>query len=287
MALIRKPHVTARKRMANRLNGEGLRLQTRAGKAQAALRRPYDSRLKGVVLPLLGDDPAEFRQMLDSLMATYAPADALQMGLVFRIARALWRVNRYDRMGESMAARHLEHAQEVKTQVEAITLMPVFNQLERIKALFHGVCLADEPTFGPAEMPLFLHCSGDVPDEKARDILHCLLRLRQPGSAEEIPGLPEDAGQFPPAEGDERTKVCRQLDSLVAQEIRSREARLLGEPDDDQKRIDRDEMMAAGLPKAADIKRSEESSLRELWRTIHLLLKVQQAQARIEENHEK
>ena len=112
MSLVKKPTLTPRRLAANRSNG---RLSCGAVTAEgiermraANLRHGFYSQMQGEALRALGEDPAEFEHLLESLMATWEPADHFQTRLVDRLARALWRMERGDRIQESMAIAQLE-----------------------------------------------------------------------------------------------------------------------------------------------------------------------------------
>ncbi|MGA3168724.1 MAG: hypothetical protein ABSF14_21700, partial [Terriglobia bacterium] len=118
MSLIQKHKMTEKNLASNRANGRRTGgAVTPAGKARAAaanLRHGYYSKSAEVALAALGEDAAEFKRRLESLLATWQPAKALEMGLVMRMARALWRMERFDRIQESLAVKHLERALEIK-----------------------------------------------------------------------------------------------------------------------------------------------------------------------------
>jgi hypothetical protein len=78
----------------------------------ANLRHGFYSQADGEALRALGEDPAEFEALLESLMATWQPADEFETRLVTRLARALWRMERGHRIQESMAVRQLERLDE-------------------------------------------------------------------------------------------------------------------------------------------------------------------------------
>src|SRR5580704_16332685 len=56
--------------------------------------------------------PEKFQDLLEGLWATYNPSDAAQEGMVIRLARATWQMNRIDRAQEGCAVRQ---AQELNT----------------------------------------------------------------------------------------------------------------------------------------------------------------------------
>ena len=116
MSLVKKPILTPRRLAANRSNGrlscgpatpEGIERMRAAN-----LRHGFYSQAQGEALRALGEDPAEFEHLLESLMATWEPADHFQTRLVSRLARALWRMERGDRIQESMAVAAREDGRQ-------------------------------------------------------------------------------------------------------------------------------------------------------------------------------
>jgi hypothetical protein len=191
-------------------------------------------------------------------------------------------MERFDRIQESLAVKHLERALEGKKRLEAITCMPLIEKMERLKALFAATCMDREGSVGPQEMKVFEKTCRDVPEQKAKEILLLLLRLRKPGPAEDLDseaGLLAKAGEIPVAEGEERAATREELVRLLAPEIERLERRILRpdeDPDEARARFDRDEILAGGQPQAALMTRGEESSLRQVWRTTNLLMRIKQ-----------
>ena len=286
MPLIQKHKMTDKNLASNRANGRRTGgAVTPAGKARSAagnLRHGYYSKSAEVALAALGEDAAEFKRRLESLLATWQRVNALEMGLVMRMARALWRMERFDRIQESLAVKHLERALEIKKRLEACVCMPLIEKLERLKALFGADCLEWEGSVGPQDMKLFEQARGDVPKEKANQILLLLLRLRKGGPAEDLyPEASElaEAGEIPVAEGEEREAARQEIIHSLVPEIESLQRRIFRpeeESDDPHARFDRDEILAGVEPRAALMARGEESSLRQVWRTTRLLMKIKQ-----------
>ena len=54
-------------------------------------------------LRVLGEDPKDFDALLESLKASWQPANGLETRLVKRLARAIWRTERNDRSQETLA----------------------------------------------------------------------------------------------------------------------------------------------------------------------------------------
>ena len=284
MPLIHKHRMTEKKLAANRANARRSRgAVTRAGKAQAAaanLRHGYYSQSAEVALAALGENPAEFQRRLESLLATWQPADALEMGLVMRLARALWRMERFDRIQESLAVKHLERAMEAKKVREAHVGLALIERMERLKDLFAAVCMEEEGSVGPPELKLFEQAYGSAPEGKGKEILPLLLRLRK-ADAPEAPDPADlalaEAGEIPVAQGPERKATREELVQLLVPEIESLQSRILQpeqETDEARARFARDEILAGVGPAATLMTRGEESNLRQVWRLTNLLMRI-------------
>ncbi len=284
MSLMPKRRLTAKKLAAIRSNGRRSRGPvTSAGKARAAaanLRHGYYAKGTEVALIALGEDPAEFQRRLDSLIDTYQPADALEMSLVYGIACGLWRMERFHRMAESLAVKQLEKTQATSRLFEAQNWLALNARLERLKDVFIATCMELEASVGPAEMRVFEKAYADLPEELAKEVLRLLLRLRTTESTAGL--LPatlqwEGADEIPVAQVEERAAVRRELITLLGSNTEKLEKRVL-QPDEDPNGIpaqfERDVMLAKVQPDIALLTRAEESSLRKVWRSTHLLMKI-------------
>jgi hypothetical protein len=276
--------MTERKLAANRANARRSRgAATQAGKARAAaanLRHGYYSPSAEAALAALGEDPAEFQRRLESLRATWQPVNALEESLVMRLARALWRMERFDRIQESLAVKHLERVQEARKYREACVCLPLIERMERLKALFGTVCMDEEGSVGPQELQLFEQAYGSVTQGKAKEILPLLLRLRKADMAEapDPSGMAlAEAGEIPVAQGPERKALREELVQLLVPEIESLQRRILKpeeETDEARARFARDEILAGVGPAATLMTRGEESNLRQVWRLTNLLMRI-------------
>jgi len=283
MSLTPKRRLSERKLAANRRNAARscgpITPEGRARSAAAKLRHGFYSKSQEVALTALGEDPREFKRRLESLLTSYQPADALEWGLVVQMARAQWRMERFHRMAESLMVEHLEKTRKHKQIGEAILLAPLFEKYERLNELGGAVCMTCKTPLGPEALQVFEKCRGDLPAEKAMQVLQLMLRLREPGAQGDFgpsEKMLEERGKIPAAEGEERKAASRDLMALLAEEIEPLEKRIRGEdPDQARAQIERDQMLAEAQPKVALMSRGEESNLRQLWRTTHLLLKVQ------------
>ncbi len=116
MSLVKKPEMTEKKMAANARNrklahgpatAEG-RERIRA----ALLRHGFYAQAEEVAMRALGEDPAQYQELLEELWETYKPTDGAQEGLVIHLTRCTWLLNRAVRMQEGYAVRQ---AQEVNS----------------------------------------------------------------------------------------------------------------------------------------------------------------------------
>jgi len=53
----------------------------------------------------LGENPADFQELLEALWEEWNPVGSLQEGVVIRLARSMWLANRADRSQEGAAPK--------------------------------------------------------------------------------------------------------------------------------------------------------------------------------------
>jgi hypothetical protein len=186
----------------------------------ANLRHGFYSQAQGEALRALGEDPAEFEHLLQSLIATWQPEDEFQTRLVSRLARALWRMERGDCIQESMAVTQLERmdanverlAREAGAQYET--------RMARLKSLTAAVAREDYFT-GLEEIKLFDDIYGSTPKGRPEEIfilLYRLLKIR-PQDSKPADDEPAPIPSIPVAEGRERRDAHKELQGLLSQEV--------------------------------------------------------------------
>ncbi len=110
MPLTSKRKMTEKSSAASRRNGRKSRgAVTPAGKARAAqanLRHGFYSDAPQAVLIALGEDPAKYMRLLESLENNLA--EGLEAQLVRRVARAPWRMQRAERMQDGLAVKRVQ-----------------------------------------------------------------------------------------------------------------------------------------------------------------------------------
>ena len=180
--------MTEEKLAANRRNGgQSQGAVTDEGKARigaAQFRHGRYSQGEETALCGLGEDPAEFEELLAGLREEFTPAGALQEKLVTRLARVLALVDRYDRQLEGDALRRARiadngrdnrvHARMMRLKMTAETL----RSLARSVAAWHYVTPLED-----LEVMKKLHLEG-VAAEMGEIALNLFYQLQKPGTGE-------------------------------------------------------------------------------------------------------
>ncbi|MGA3165354.1 MAG: hypothetical protein ABSF14_04465 [Terriglobia bacterium] len=186
MSLVKKHEMTEKKLAANRRNqklcngpatAEG-RERIRA----AHLRHGFYAQAEEVALRALGEEPAQFQELLEGLWEEWSPSGGLQEGLVIRLARAMWLMNRADRMQEGYALRQAKevnirredrlHAQMMRLKMTAASLQSLAQAVERE----HYVT-----TRADLDLMKSLHQEGAV-KEMGEIALALFYQLQEPGA---------------------------------------------------------------------------------------------------------
>ena len=112
MSLRKEPKITAKRIAASRANGRRSRGPLTTEKREkiraALLRHGFSVAAEEEAMRALGEDPADFLKLLEALWEEWNPIGGLQEGLVIRLARAMWLMNRADRMQEGYALRQAQ-----------------------------------------------------------------------------------------------------------------------------------------------------------------------------------
>lgn len=118
MSLVKKPTMS-KKRLEtlakSRKNSHGP--STAAGRERiraANLRHGFYSKSDEVALRALGEDPAQFRTLLEELGNPRTVGKVLQEGFARRLARSFWRVERAERMQDGYALRQAQEEQAAR-----------------------------------------------------------------------------------------------------------------------------------------------------------------------------
>ena len=142
MSLIKK-EVTEKQLAANRRNQKlchGVLTDDGRERIRAAhLRHGFYAQAEEVALLALGEDPAQFQELVEGLWADFNPAGTMQEGLVIRLARATWLMNRADRMQEGYAVRQAEDVGSGRQDTLHARMMRLKMTEERLRRLARSV----------------------------------------------------------------------------------------------------------------------------------------------------
>jgi hypothetical protein len=228
MSLLRKPKLTEKRAAASRANGQRSRgVVTPEGKARiiaANLRHGYYSQNDAAIMAMLGEDPEGFERRLDSEIDYWQPANHLEMGLVMRLTRALWRMERADRIQDSLAAEHVTRTYSKNPTMLQMAGMAMRRNANLVALLAGEVGRAGHFTT-PEDMALFEQAYGrdleSLSNLDAQSISSALRRLMKPGAEGAAPVIdesdPEAEGTLP--EGERREKERRELAMFLLQQV--------------------------------------------------------------------
>jgi hypothetical protein len=195
--------MTEKRIASSRANGRRSRgARTSEGKARAAaanLRHGFYSQAQSEILAALGEDPERFEYLVDSLTEIWQPANQMEMRLVMRLARALWRMERADRVQESLTVEQLQRS------LPKPNLLQVVDRVLKAKAnkLISLASELNQPGrfTRPEDFEIFDELYGDRPLEPGSEensILVSMRRLMEPGTEDAGPVID---GSDPDAEG--------------------------------------------------------------------------------------
>ena len=189
MSLIKKPPISEKKLAAVRRNQKHTRGPAKAESREriraANLRHGFYAKAEDGALLAMGEDPANFHGLLEGLWETYDPTDAAEEGLVIRLARATWLMNRADRMQEGYAVRQAQDVNIGRADRLHVQMMRLKITAETLARL--AISVAQRHYVTPAtdlEMMKNLQQQGDV-KEMGEITLGLFYRLQAPGTGED------------------------------------------------------------------------------------------------------
>jgi hypothetical protein len=193
MALIKK-QLTEKQLAANRENQKlcnGPVVDERRERVRAALRRyGYNVQAEEIAMRALGEDPADFQELLEALWEEWNPVGSLPEGVVIRLARVMWLANRSDRAQEGAALRRAQSAGHGRDNRLHARMMRLKMTVETLRSLARSVaCWHYVTTLDDLEVMKKLHQQG-VMTEMGEIALDLFYHLQIPGTDED--GVSED-----------------------------------------------------------------------------------------------
>jgi hypothetical protein len=279
-SLVKSPVVTPEKLAANQANGKqshGPATEAGIERIRAAnTRHGFYSKAPGAEMRALGEDPEQYERLYDSLLADWQPENEYQTSLVRRMARLMWRLERFDRIQESLMVYQLQALDhDMARDLRELTAKHE-QVVPRLRAFMLALDGNKFHTTGE-----IVQCLRDIYGEAPRgagfEIMSRAWRLlpAETAFAGAVGEKAADVG-LSIATGSDRDVLRAELRILLREEIKAREAAFelrrteLGE----MTAAFRDTMLIPKHPYMAYLLQSKDSDLRQLRFVTDLLMKV-------------
>ena len=189
MSLVKKPTRTAKKIAANRRNGRTSQgAATEEGKeriAAAQWRHGFYAQPPEVALRLLGEDPADYEELLQGLREEFRPVGTLPESLVKRLAWVLCLIDRTERRQEGDLLRRAKLADNGRENRLHARMMRLKMTAESLRSLARAVAERHYVTTQEdLEVMKKLHQEG-VTAEMGEIALGLFYQLQAPGTGED------------------------------------------------------------------------------------------------------
>ena len=325
MPLIKRHQTTEKQLAANRRNQQlsngPVTDEGRERIRAAHLRHGFYAEDVEVSMRALGEDPAQLESLTQGLWDTYHPTDAAQEGLVIRLARATWLMNRADRMQEGCAVRQANEVNTGRAERLHARMMRLKMTEDRLSRLAQAVARNHYVTAQEdLEMIKNLNEEGEL-KEMGDIALALFYQLQAPGTGEDgmdemekarvvvrqvkdifgidmnrkddppVASQPLEEGrdkrypQISPAEWEARERPRQLLENILKRQVENGAALRKAVRDETRKGpspFERAAEIAPTHPNARLMRRMQDSNFREVRRITNLLLKLKRNQRRME-----
>jgi hypothetical protein len=278
--LVKSPVVAPEKLAANQANGKQSHgPATEAGIERigaANTRHGFYSKAPGAEKRALGEDPEQYERLYDSLLADWQPENEYQTSLVRRMARLMWRLERFDRIQESLMVyqvQALDH--DIARDLSELTAKHE-QVVPRLRALMLAIDANKFQTTADVVQCL-RDIYGEAPTGTGFEIMSRAWRRLPAGTA-----FAGDAGTraadvgLAIAAGSGRDVLRAEIRVLLREEIRAREAafELRRAELAETSTAFRDTMLIPNHPQMAYLLQSKDSDLRQLRFVTDLLMEL-------------
>jgi hypothetical protein len=262
MALVKQPKMTEANLAAHRANGSMSQgAVTPEGKARVAaanLHHGFYSQRRDQALEALGEDPQEYRSMMDSLVEDLEPRKGLESQLVLRMGGTLWQMQRTERMREGVAIKLIQQKTQIQEQDAQDGFIRAAAEVEPYEHMQEALARRDsDPT--PGEIQSFVKSCGEDDSAEMQELILLLKSLNEMLEEQDRKGIRRKARKLlkklKDAFDDPLYYLSRQVEKIRASE----------------------NLAAIIAPKDASavlMHRIEESNLRQLWRLTNTLIKI-------------
>jgi len=185
MSLVKKPRMTEKKRAAVRrmqkLSHGPATPEGRARIRDAHLRHGFYSKSDEVALRALGEDPDDFRELLEGLRDDRKAAGALRKRLGEHMARSFWRMRRADRMQEGFALRQAKAEDSTRLGRLHVQMMRL-KMISRNWQLLAESVKREHYVTTPQDLEMMKHLhKEDVAKDMSEVALALFYQLQEPG----------------------------------------------------------------------------------------------------------
>ncbi len=278
MALTAKRRTTEKTLARSRRNGGKSRgAATPQGKARAAranLRHGFYAQARQGALAALGEDPAEYAELMNSLQTNLV--EGLEAQLKGLIGDTLWRIKRAVRMQNGLAAKRVKSG----LQMDELVAAPRMTALQEV---YEPLCVIGrmlnrrDSTPLPGEIASMMKAFGAAPPEDVRNIFPLLRAYGE--AAAKAPGPVKKNGSTPSTTEEQEREAARQKLDAALMETRFPYRKALDELLEEFEKMRSPENLAALMAPRDEgsllMQRWEDSNLRQFWRLTNILAKIQ------------
>jgi hypothetical protein len=257
----------------------------KAHSAAAMLRHGFYSRARDKAMIALGEDPKEYRGLLQSLLDDLEPGAGLQSELVLRMARALWRMQRAERMQDGLAVKRAQNGLQMAQLAAAPSLLENRDLYERLCAIGQMMNRpAPPPT--PAEIEALVGAFGNKPLDDVQKLFPLVRSFGE--AASKAPWPPNGNDDLEPTASSPEAQESKSLHQQLRGALTEVATHYLKTGDLLMEMYDKTQspeniaaLMAPKNESSMFMQRMEDSNLRQLWRLTKMFLMVKRARGAV------